>query len=459
MAIRSGSGGLKYPLPNQQVQQAAASASAGGSASSAAYGANRRYAGQKMQIQASLANSAAERQFRAMSQLEGQQFQAQSQLAAQDFRAGESQLDRDAYAERQQAMFANQANLLQSGQRFTADQNVLQQTYQSDRDLRQIQSQQVAKLPDIPENARPQTKQHLQRLQTALQELVGQNWNPNDPATRDTFDQTYRDYQSIVQSIPKPDPTEKFQEETFVINGTRYQEGPNGQFVEVPNSAQANAAKSQQAVAAEQQKAEQKQRDEEDKLAKEYTQEINPETITKDDPIGKEYTPNQAMLKAIKELGNQRSGFDEARKQQQQSAAPGQNAPTGATSTTPYSGPPPEAAVPGAISEPEVQTVVSDIRTETKNLPIEEGKETPEMRSFLEKNLEDIVRYQNVPLDQVPDKARQGVDFYQRYVRSTIQGQPIVLRTPEEAAMLPPDTPFVDGDGKPRRTKKKQGAR
>jgi len=53
MAIRAGSGGLKYPVASRaqlQARQNAASAGAGGSASSAAFGANRRFAGLKRQI-------------------------------------------------------------------------------------------------------------------------------------------------------------------------------------------------------------------------------------------------------------------------------------------------------------------------------------------------------------------------------------------------------------------------
>ncbi len=53
MAIRVGSGELKYPLPSQAqlgAQRSAAAASAGGSASASAYGANRAYAGLKKRL-------------------------------------------------------------------------------------------------------------------------------------------------------------------------------------------------------------------------------------------------------------------------------------------------------------------------------------------------------------------------------------------------------------------------
>ena len=63
MAIRAGSGGLKYALPNQrQAAQNAAAASAGGSASASAYGANRRYAGLKQQLRYNAVNAELDRQ-------------------------------------------------------------------------------------------------------------------------------------------------------------------------------------------------------------------------------------------------------------------------------------------------------------------------------------------------------------------------------------------------------------
>jgi hypothetical protein len=119
MAIRSGTGGLKYPLPSQYqigAQMSAAAASSGGSAAASTFGANRSFAANKMRVQADLANSAAERQFRAMSQMEEQGFRAQqefydrehskgSQLEAQGFRAQESQLDRDFTTQRDTANF------------------------------------------------------------------------------------------------------------------------------------------------------------------------------------------------------------------------------------------------------------------------------------------------------------------------------------------------------------------
>ena len=119
MAIQGGAKELKYPLPNMaqiNAQQSAASASSGGSASSSAYSTNRNFAANKMRVQADLANSAAERDFRARSQMEGQAFRAQqefydrenqkgSQLEAQRFRAEEAGLDREFTTQRDKVLF------------------------------------------------------------------------------------------------------------------------------------------------------------------------------------------------------------------------------------------------------------------------------------------------------------------------------------------------------------------
>ena len=67
MGISAGSGGLKYALPNRNASQStqnAAAASAGGSASASAYGANRRYAGLKKQLQFQAVDSERDRQFK-----------------------------------------------------------------------------------------------------------------------------------------------------------------------------------------------------------------------------------------------------------------------------------------------------------------------------------------------------------------------------------------------------------
>lgn len=145
MAIRSGSPGLKYPLPaNTIAQQSAAAASAGGSASASAYGANRSYAANKMRVQADLANSAAERDFRARSQMEEQGFrarenfydrehQAGAQLQSQEFRAQQEELDRNFRAYQQQA-----------GQNFQLNRDKAEMDFTRERDQAQFDREQAA---------------------------------------------------------------------------------------------------------------------------------------------------------------------------------------------------------------------------------------------------------------------------------------------------------------------------
>lgn len=339
MAIRSGSGGLKYPLPiDPSAQQSIAAASAGGSAASSAYGANRSFAANKMRVQADLANSAADRSYRAMAQMEGQRFDAEQAYYDRENRKG-AQLEAQRFdAERQDKLFGQQQTLQTQAQRFAADQDVLQQTAMSDRDLRRIQAEQVAGLPEIPENAQGQTRQHLQRLRGALQELVGQNWNPNDPATRDTFDQTMKDYQSITQSIPKPNPAEEFQRDTFEANGTRYQKNQSGQYVEVPNTAQAEAAKSQQQQQVAQQKQEAARQSELEKIAKEQ------ESVTVGD-TDRTLTPKEAM-EAAKKLYAEReaAGY--------YGPVPGQQQPGGQPAPAPGQPEQPPPPAPGQVPLP-----------------------------------------------------------------------------------------------------------
>lgn len=91
MAIRAGSGGLKYRLPSQadnNARQSAASASAGGSASASAFGANRRYALGKRQLAHDTLQSGLDRRFRAQQAYIDRENQMGSQLAAQEHRQG-----------------------------------------------------------------------------------------------------------------------------------------------------------------------------------------------------------------------------------------------------------------------------------------------------------------------------------------------------------------------------------
>jgi hypothetical protein len=154
MAIRSGSGGLKYPLPNQAqlvAQQSAAAASAGGSAAASTFGANRAFAANKMRVQADLANSAADRQYRAMAQLEGQNFEAQQNFYDRENRKG-AQLEAQRFdAERQDKLFGQQTQMQQAGQQFNREMQWQDQYYQTERDRQGFERDQTVRQQQIDE--------------------------------------------------------------------------------------------------------------------------------------------------------------------------------------------------------------------------------------------------------------------------------------------------------------------
>jgi hypothetical protein len=469
MAIRSGSGGLKYPLPNQAqlvAQQSAAAASAGGSAAASTFGANRAFAANKMRVQADLANSAADRQYRAMAQLEGQNFEAQQNYYDRENRKG-SQLEAQRFdAERQDKLFQQQTEAQWQNRYFTAEENrkdrdftISRDKARADQEAEKIAEQDAQIEEDINSGVlelSPAAQRRLQELEAADAEAV---------IDQTMSDEQYKEFQKQQQEQirrirrtagkPKgPDATQRAnQQQTFFDPQTKTfhpdpgEEGSgrvpgtvnqNGQFqptVEQPGTSKQDA-EVQRWV---------------DEKAKSYLEEGDEDG----NPL---YTPDQAFAKAREDS----VPYFRARNGQQQpggqpAPAPGQAEPPppapGQTGQQTTAAP----QVPGAMPEPEVQTIVNDVRTAAKDMPLGEG-ETPEMRSFIEQNMEDIVRYQNVPLDQVPEKSRPAVDFYNRQVLSATQGQPIQLKTPDEAAMLPPDTPFVDSEGKQRRTPKKKGA-
>lgn len=467
MAIRSGTGGLKYPLPvlaQIQAQQNAASASAGGSASASAYGTNRQFAANRMRIQADLANAAANRQFQGYQQAQDQNFRAQQAYIDRENQMGSQLSAQQAAYDRQQAHFQQQNALQQSGQQFAADQNILQQTAQSDRDLRLYNQQLVAGLTPVPEHAQEQTRRHLQKLASGLQEMTGQGYDPRDPSTAEQFNEAYQSYNSIVQSIPKPSQAERGQRATTFYNPQ------TGQFSDVmkegftpgvvnndnqfqPHVDQSVQLKEQQKQQQDQQKEQQRQLAENKKLARDLQATIDPDT-------GKPYTAERAAEKVMEDDATHNDVFNAQppaapapRPEQQQVTGNGARL-TAAGQAAPQPGQ--AAAVPGALPDAHVQSVVSDIRNTTQNLPIDPKTETPQLRNFLDKNMEDIVRYSNVPPDQVPEAARPAVDFYGRYMQSHMQGKPIVLRTPDEKSMLPPDTPYIDDQGNERRTAKKK---
>lgn len=470
MAIGTGSGRLKYPLPLLQTQQEAnsVSASAGGSASASAYGANRSYAANKMRVMADLANSAMDRQQRA--------YEADMQRG---YNAGQAYLDRQQQqtlqadqqkfaADQQAKLFGQQNTLAQQNQQFQKEQNwqdyylntetnrqktAQEQQVQTNKETRQFNQAQVAQLPQIPEYAPPETARKLQDLRSGLSQLTSNEWDHKDPYWKQAFGEGIDEYNNIVQSIPKPQPGERFDQKTYERNGTLYIDDPKtGLPVEVPNDAQKKAAvaqKEEQKASADKQAEDRKKR--EDRAGE----------LMKNDP-------SMSEQDAIKRANEIQDAFDKAHQERtsgQQPQVPGAQPAPAPAGQPPVPNPPPDAAgqapaQPAAgqpLPDAHVQSAVSDIRGATKDMPLG-ANETPALRSFMDKNMESIVKYHNTPLDQVPEKERPAVDFYGRYLRSGMSGQPIVLRTPDEMALLPPDTPFVDDKGKPRRTKGKVGS-
>ena len=91
MAIQSGSGGLKYPLPSQaeiSARQGGAAASAGGSAAAAAYAANRRYGLGRRELAQKAQQAAKDRQSKAQQSFYDRQHAKGAQIAAQEARIG-----------------------------------------------------------------------------------------------------------------------------------------------------------------------------------------------------------------------------------------------------------------------------------------------------------------------------------------------------------------------------------
>lgn len=125
MPIKTGSGGLKYQLPSQaqlQAQQAAASASAGGSASASAYGANRRLAGDKMQLRYNAYQADMDRAFRAEQAFYGREHEMGAQLESQAFRA-----------DLQYKQRLHETDLQNASQKFRGDQAQLDRDFQGEQ--------------------------------------------------------------------------------------------------------------------------------------------------------------------------------------------------------------------------------------------------------------------------------------------------------------------------------------
>jgi hypothetical protein len=521
MAIRSGTGGLKYPLPNQgqlSAQMSAAAASSGGSAAASTFGANRSFAANKMRVQADLANSAAERQFRAMSQMEEQGFRAQqqfydrehfkgAQLQEQGFRAGESQLDREFETQRDTANF----------QRETAEYE------------RRIDAQAEADIRSGKRVLSPKAQEQLRQLEDAESDAKGMDAQQQ----ADWAAQKAEKRRQIIRGATEPvGPTadEEFNKGTIYLDndpqsptyGKAFPDPGPGRVAGrgtdkgfVPSVDTSAQDKQQQEQQKKQQEADQKLKEDIYKAAQERVKDAktaNAETTydfqqaydaeLKERRLAGAPTPEAApadpgspkgpVLPSTAKTGTdvapsaaappapvqpapqppQRGIIDRAadiaedimrpgfvsgqppvsRQPDVLPANPGYQAPTGpATSTLPQT---PDSGKGAAfIPVEQAQTMAGEIRAEMKDAPLSKG-ETPQMRDYFDQNMETILQYQNTPLEQVPEEARGPVDFYGRVLRSSTQGQPIVLKTPDEAAMLPPDTPFIDDQGIPRRTPK-----
>lgn len=187
MAIRSGTGGLKYPLPAApDAQQSIAAASSGGSAAASAFGANRAFAANKMRVQADLANSAADRNYRAQAQIAGQNFEAQQNYYDRENRKG-AQLEAQRFdAERQEAMFGQQKELQQAGQQFSASQAELERGFTTERDKARFEQDQAAYERDVDADVQarirsgelelsPEAQMRLQKIEADRAALAAQN--------------------------------------------------------------------------------------------------------------------------------------------------------------------------------------------------------------------------------------------------------------------------------------------
>jgi hypothetical protein len=213
MAIRSGTGGLKYPLPNQgqlSAQMSAAAASSGGSAAASTFGANRSFAANKMRVQADLANSAAERQFRAMSQMEEQGFRAQQQFYDREHDKG-SQLEAQRFgAEQQQQRFDQQREMQWQDQYYTTERDRQQQGFQTERDKTQFEQDQKRFEQEIDAGIEgdmrsgklelsPEAQKEMQALESGRIEA-----QKLDPQQRADFEEQYQKRKRDLLRTAKP---------------------------------------------------------------------------------------------------------------------------------------------------------------------------------------------------------------------------------------------------------------
>lgn len=480
MAIRSGTGGLKYPLPSMYqlgVQQSAAAASSGGSASSSAYGANRSFAANKMRVQADLANSAAERDFRARSQLEGQSFRAQqefydrehqkgAQLEGQRFRANESQLDRDFTTQRDQVLFEQDQVAFERKRDAEIEMNIqsgnlqLPPDAQAEMDKLEAGRRDAPKIVDSPEQQAEFDRQYEARKRQILRTARP----PQGPSPTERANQGRTFYNPATGGFS----------ETMQPGSIPGRLNESGEFQPTIDTTESD--KRQAEENRRQQEAEQKRREDQQKLNNEIYEEAQKRV---DDGVSADFeSARDEVLKnrraagasapepapaappspkgPVSDSSSAKTGTGNAPEAPMQPPV-GMGESVEARSSVPGQSPVPGSGSAEVVPLQQAQTMAVEIRAEMKDAPLSAG-ETPQMRDYFDQNMESILQYQDTPLEQIPEEARGPVDFYGRVLRSATQGQPIVLKTPEEAAMLPPDTPFIDDQGQPRRTPKAKGS-
>lgn len=356
MAIRSGTGGLKYPLPSQYqigAQQSAAAASAGGSAAASTYGANRAFAANKMRVQADLANSAADRDFRAQSQMQEQGFRAQqnyydrehqagAQLQSQDFRAQQSELDRNFDAYRQMQGQSFQSNQAQLDRDFTTQRDQAR----FDQDAAAFERQRDA---GIEEGIRagklelaPEAQMRLQKIDADRAAIAAQNnLTPEQKAEFENKAQVAeREILRTARAPRMPTGAEAFNRGTTYVDpktGRAYDDPGEGRVAH--NIQDRKPLIEQPDTSKEDAKRQKTQQDWLEKRADEYTTETNPATITDTNKVGKPYTLEEAIKKAQED----RAVFDKALGSQPPAAPPigmGSSVQQGSGSNMPTNPPP-----------------------------------------------------------------------------------------------------------------------
>jgi hypothetical protein len=350
MAIRSGSGSLKYPLPNQAqlvAQQSAAAASAGGSAAASTFGANRAFAANKMRVQADLANSAADRQYRAMAQLEGQNFEAQQNFYDRENRKG-SQLEAQRFDAEQQGQRFDQARELQwQNQYFDAEQNRQQlgaraQEFEANRqfDLSTsgiesgrettagIEKGLMSGQLQFPEGST--AAKELRELEAGRSLVQKGDWSA---AQRAEYENQYLENKNRILSmaVPRPQPSldEDFSKNVMEKDGVMYQRGKNGfEVLREPKDTS-------------------KQDEKQVERARGYMDDV---PVNADGKPGTPLTPEQARQKVIEENATWAKGFD---------PEPAKTAPVPLPPGHPNAPPPvpqpPPPQPPGQLISPPVQ--------------------------------------------------------------------------------------------------------